>query len=357
MMEKHAYLLVTDLHDLGHTKNNRQNYHVEINAIKKKILETVLTYQQAGWKVFVIFLGDVFDRGYKDALFRAITANNYFVVLRQQCEVFSVVGNHELSFYNNNPFYTLITEIESEKVKAVTNKIWTPQGTLPLLRVVDRIEDGDLVIHFNHYGTPPGSAVAGKYNVGLFHQEVVCREILQEVERKSGNIFVRNPVDDFDNTDFFDGFDACFFGHLHKVYGTWVYRRSESDNPCDLVYLASLGRPAQDEVNDSFLERDIPALLVEDGKYCGYEHNVFQLLPRSESVREDVVALEQTTYRKTKELHQQIGLEFGDCNPMEGIRRRCITERQLTIFDEYAQYGTSQSCERVLREVKNKFGG
>lgn len=357
-MEKHAYLLITDLHDVGHLKMNRQDYASEINEIKRKILDLVLEYKDKGFVPTVIFMGDIFDRGYKHSVFKAVNDNNYFVVLRQQCEVFALMGNHEFSFYNDNPFYTLITEIESEKVKQRQNRVWTPQGALPLLRVVDNIVDGDLVIHFNHNETPISGAIQGKHNVALFHQEIICRDILQAAEKEfRASIFTKRTLRSFDNTDLFDGFDAAFFGHLHKVYGTWVYQKTENSNPCDLVYLASLGRPAQDEVNNNLLERTIPALLVEDGHYVGYENNLLTLRAREDSVKEEEVVIQQELYKRAKARHDQLSIDYGDYDIIDGIRHRCMSPVQRSIVDEILEYGSSAICERLLNETRRKFGG
>lgn len=93
-------------------------------------------------------------------------------------EIYSVIGNHELSYYSSNPFYTLVSDIESDKVQSILNRVWQPVGSAGVIKVVDSLEDGEVLFHFNHFGTTIAKPVVGKHNIGLFHQDIVNSEIL-----------------------------------------------------------------------------------------------------------------------------------------------------------------------------------
>lgn len=51
---------------------------------------------------------------------------------------------------------------------------------------------------------------------------------------------------------------------MHQVYGTWGYTNPKTGKSSVLCYLASLGRSNVTEVNDDFLERNVPAVLIDD---------------------------------------------------------------------------------------------
>lgn len=344
-MAKSAYLLVSDLHMHVKQKENRFNYAAEIDDVCKKIVDVGMKYKEAGYNVVMLLLGDVFDRSYND-VFGAVQGNNFFVLWSMLFgKIYACMGNHEFSFYKSNPFYTLVTDIESDKVRGKMNSVWTPRGVLPVIRVVDYLEDGDTSFYFNHYGTSISTGNLNKINIGLFHQDLACKQVLQDMRDKFGeNTFgVEAKLEDY---NFFDGYQYCFFGHNHKLYGTW-----RLDNGCYLSYLASLGRPNVTEVNDNALERDIPAILVEDGSFVRAENNKITLMSRKECVREDVVTKQQEVYEVRKEFVQAKTHFVGNQEPLENLRSYyCDNPYMLTILEGLLSGGVDE----IALELKNK---
>lgn len=220
-MANNAYLIISDLHDFYKNIENRINYVKEIDVVKQKILEIGIKYREAGWNVNAILLGDVFHRAYQSVDF-AILANNYWMLAKKLfTDIYCVLGNHETTYYASNPFYTLVNSIESEKVRKILNKVWQPRGLENIFRVVDTVVDGNVILHFNHYGTPISRAIPEKVNIGLYHQDIINSEIRDLMTTTySNDLYYCRPIN-FDNTDIFDGFAYNFFGHMHKVYGTW----------------------------------------------------------------------------------------------------------------------------------------
>lgn len=348
-MARNAYLLISDLHDSHKKKGNRYNYQDEIHFVKKKIIATAQDLKADGCCVYLVFMGDVFDTGYKE-IFSSAQANNFFIFLRSLCEgIYLLFGNHELTYYNGNPIYTLLKEIKSKKVRAIQNKMWKPHGFFQTIEVVDRIDDGDTVIHFNHYGTPVSKAVEGKVNVALYHQDIVCPEIVEDMQSRQRRKLYGLHSRDFDNSGIFEGIDYNFFGHMHSIYGEWDWESERTGHRSRLQYLASLGRPNYLEVNDDFLERDLPAVMVDNEKFSGIVHNRFSLPGYGQCIKDDVVALERQSYEMVKSRKQIRNYVPTSDNPIRNMRERCQNAEQQAIFDEMLETGTT-ALERNLKE-------
>lgn len=295
-MGRNAYLIVTDLHFSYKNLRNRYDYRAEVLDACKFIINLAADYKRKGYTITLLLLGDVFHRSYSD-VFNACTDNNFFYMWANTFgEIYSVIGNHELSYYSSNPFYTLVSDIESDKVQSILNRVWQPVGSAGVIKVVDSLEDGEVLFHFNHFGTTIAKPVVGKHNIGLFHQDIVNSEILNNSAEKLG-LPVHGVLTDIEGSGIFNGYDYAFLGHLHTVYGTF-----QTNAGTILCYLASIGRTNINEVNDNFLERNIPVVCVEDGKLTGMFDNKFSLMKRADCVHE----MEVLENREKADLRQNI---------------------------------------------------
>lgn len=102
-MKKDAYLLMTDLH-FAFRMNARKNYLKEMSDILNKIIHIKNTYEQNGYSVNLIVLGDLFNRGIADPT-EAMHALEFFkYIFSLFSKVYAVIGNHEFTYYKNNPF-------------------------------------------------------------------------------------------------------------------------------------------------------------------------------------------------------------------------------------------------------------
>lgn len=172
-MAKSAYLIVSDLHDFYKNLENRVDYVGEIEFVKEHILEVGLKYRNLGYEVNIILLGDVFHRAYQDVN-AAVISNNFWVISKKLFKhIYCVIGNHETSYYSNNPFYTLVSEIKSKKMQTVLNKVYTPRGLDNVFEVVDAVEDGDVVFHFNHYGCSISHDLLSKYTENKYLLQIL----------------------------------------------------------------------------------------------------------------------------------------------------------------------------------------
>ena len=103
-----------------------------------------------------------------------------------------------------------------------------------------------------------------------------------------------------------------------------------------LCYLASLGRSNVTEVNDDFLERNVPAVLIDDGHYSRVENNLFLLPDRQSSVREDIVKEQKAAYQVVKEQRELKNYSPMGDDPVNEIENVC-NGSLLLMFQDYCQ--------------------
>lgn len=318
-MAKNAYLIISDLHDHCRNLENRYDYPGEVNDVKSRIIDLGVQYKEKGYDVYAILLGDVFHRSYQNVV-SGILVNNYWYLANDLFKkIYSVLGNHETTYYSSNPFFTLINSIESTKIQMLHNKVWQPLGLTNIFNVVDEIVDGNVRFLFNHHGCPITMPDSSYYNIGLFHTDFV----LTEISKASEDIYHMNPYVvnhvSAKNNELLELYDVCFFAHHHKIYGKWEIT-TDKKHRCVVQHLASLGRPNVTEVNDNFLRRDIPVVLISDGELQQIDSNEFNLKSRDECVKEAIVELQQKNYERTVSLKLAKDYVPLDDNPMENIR-------------------------------------
>ena len=60
-----VFLVISDLHLSGQQKENRFSYDKELQHVLKQILFLIDKYKKQNAEIYLIFLGDLFDRSYK----------------------------------------------------------------------------------------------------------------------------------------------------------------------------------------------------------------------------------------------------------------------------------------------------
>lgn len=352
-MGKRVYLIIPDLH-LGNVKAaNRKNYRAEVEYVESELLKIAIKYRKQSYNVVALLLGDIFHNSYSDVTTALIDKDFLDLWQKKIGQLYTVVGNHELSYYKANPFYTAIRTIDSERLQRVMNKVWMPLGTSNTLNVVDRLDDGEVHFYFNHFGTGIQLPDEIGVNIGLFHQDVLDPEIKSATSHNGINLdYVK--ATSVEKSGILDGYQYCYFGHLHTVYGVW------KANETFLVYLGSLGRPNETEVRDDLLERNIPGVIIDDGTFVKIEDNFIQLMSREECIFEDVVTKMQQKSQDTKEITEARNyVPLGD-DPVKNILVRFAENPGIVglVNDlAYSEYDTRYvELERKMRKlgVRNK---
>ena len=315
-MEKSVYLIASDLHFSYKNLRSRKNYRDEMTDVKMQMIRTAADYKKQGYSVKLILLGDVFHNSYND-VFNACVDNNFFFLWNEAFgEIYSVLGNHELTYYSCNPFYTLVSCINSVKISNILNNVWTPLGAANIIQIVDKLEAGNVAFHFNHYGTPYDRDFPkeDKIHVGLFHQNLVSGEIVTCMEQQLGKQLYEKTVD-IEGFKMLNEYDYCFFGHMHSIYGTF-----RTDYGTTLCYLASLGRTNVTEVNDNFLHRKLPGIVIHDSKFVRIDDNEFMLKSREESVNDKNVKAVADDYKVQVERKKLKDIRLTRENPVDDVR-------------------------------------
>lgn len=353
---KNAYLVVSDLHLHYQNKENRYSYQQEVESNLEILEKKILQLGEEGYTVYLIFLGDIFDRGYVivDEALRAQSMMYKLSSLVQQ--IYVVVGNHEFTYSKNNPFWSLIKSIDSPRVQNRGGRSWVTKGQYNCFIIPDKLVDGDVEFIFNHHGCPTLEPDETKYTIGLFHQDVVFKSILEEAKAENRELFemaedkVMNlkNVTILDKTNPFVGYDLLFLAHMHLLYGKW----EDSDIDLTLWYLASLGRTNHREVQNSFLERTIPIVKVLDGHLETIDSYTFNLPSREECVKEDVVKIQQESYQIVKEKKEIRCYNGTSDDPISDLRMQFAGLPEGVILESLLTSDRDSYYESVVNRMK-----
>lgn len=325
-----VFLVVSDLHLSGQQKENRFSYDKELQHVFKQILFLIEKYRKQNAKVYIIFLGDLFDRSYKTPAKYGIDSSIFYFLKEKVDGMFVTIGNHELNFYINNPFWTCVNSIDSVKLNRILTKNTQPLGYINLFTVVDSLEVYDSIFHFNHFSCEDSIPISEKVNFGFYHKPFYSKELQKDAEmRQVPSIFLDSSAA---NIDTVLKYDYVFLGHMHWLYGIWKHEYTT------IYGLASLGRPHKDEVSDTFLERNIPAIIFKNERFTNIENNFFHVFSREQSVICEIDEKQKEAYsvKKTIQRAKQY-ISYSD-NPIENIKTFIASEpRLLALFEKLIQ--------------------
>ena len=266
---KSVYLIVTDLH-LDFSKSNRINYFGEILDAMTDIIDIAQRYQAKGYEVNQCLLGDVFDSG----MSRPSDAMQCLEIFRYYCSTFkqtyAVIGNHEITYARDNPFWFLVSEVQDDSLSDV-KKFIQPRGLVSTISVPSTLSIGDTTFYFNHYGTPAKEPNTSGTRIGLFHQNVGSNDICK----------MWGTFDNVEEASYIQGYHYCFFGHMHLAKGKFYLNDKHT---CIGEWLGSIGRTKVTEIIDDSLTVNIPGVVFYDNKFHGIEDNFITLKSFDECV-------------------------------------------------------------------------
>lgn len=290
---KNVYLLLTDLH-INFAKENRISYSSEILNAMQDVIEIADSYRKKiqGCSVILMLLGDIFDNSMSNSS-DALQANEIFRFFCSMFDtVYAVVGNHEITYARNNPFWFAVSEITDESLAGIARYI-QPRGMTAQVIVTDRLTDGSVTFYFNHYGTKPKSPETRGVNIGLFHQNIGSTSICK----------MWGEFEDIEKTDYALRYQYLFFGHMHLAKGKYAL----SDYPkCIAEWLGTVGRTKVEEIDDKSLDVNIPAVLVDDGVFISIEDNFITLPGYDACVDKLKLKATQATREKIRERQKGI---------------------------------------------------
>lgn len=289
-------------------------YHKPIITIPEmlednsNIMTDILTTLSKLVNPTVIFIGDIVHRGIQN------TEDSYFiqdffrsVFYFTGGKVFSVVGNHELSYRKNNPFWG-VAQVESDYINNIVKHKY--QVTQPLIAVLDDMVIGDMQYSFGHYGRTYGMGYFTpndvKYVTLLSHNSLLTPEIVSYMSDKGVDLkeeYIKTiNLRESGSIPKTTLLRYIYVGHMHKAHG--VFDVEEDINGLKLEftlhYLASLGRTNHTEYNDD-IERKLPIHVIRDGRFIEEKFHIITLPSRSESVDERVVLENKESYDRQKQ--------------------------------------------------------
>ena len=333
---KNAYHIVTDCHDTDKPKDNRVSYERECLYVKRELIKRVVETNKQGYNSYIIFLGDIYDKGYKDPT-KSMVAFDTMVYLNSICKgIYSVIGNHELTYKKDNPFWTLVSNLDPRMSNLPTSNLKI-NGVSGILKVTDRLEDGNVVFNFNHYGSGVLRALPDKVNIGLFHQNITGKPAVDSASLRGLDDFETKSIK-LEEHDVLMGYQYSFFGHFHKYYGKW-----QIDDGRYLYYLGSLGRPNYSEVSDSYLERTIPCVYVEDGNFAGVEDYKFNLMDEESCLKKIEIEKQVEKRKKRKELMTLVDLDACSVDVVDRVKEKFNNP----VFDHI--------IDSILNDVEDNF--
>ena len=328
--------VVQDLHIWNKNLTNRKNYIGEcllnFKAVENLVRDSRLENKQD--KIYVVFLGDIFHKGFGDDSLSFNLWTQKFQMLRAICNgIYLVVGNHEISFKEKNPFWSLINEIKSKKLSKYNVECF---GALPVANLQDYLDIGDFRLHFCHYGTEINNLLDNQNNILFSHDYWMTDNMFSSLEKLGGEQLQRKYLHYNKITDnsILKNFRACFFGHMHRFQSIFkVLWEDENESETILYHLGSLGLTNREEVKMTGNTRIIPEILLDsDIKIIEHKINIPSGI---ELLKHEVVKKQEVKYEETKErkLSKQEVVNTMGNDPINYIEQELKEQNELEKLD------------------------
>lgn len=301
-----AWFVLTDMH-FFHSLANRYDYFGENKAIVDRIGKMVLNYKDEGYKTHAIIGGDLAHRGSANDQLNDYAVQLIKYLLSFFDEKYLNMGNHEFSYFKNNPVFKFIKEIQDDRI---LKKYPHVRGTslVEEIKVVPSLEFKDFEIIFCPYGFFP---IRGDRETSLLimHDKLLSDSMHTKLGTLAkGYKVMRTVIPE-------DAFDYIFCGDQHMAYEQWYLGKTKVYN------LSTLGRTNVNEIDDSFRERIIPVILSENGNFKEVVDEPIVLHKRSAIVDESKLDVSREKYQGTKdrkEMRESLGISRTK-NPIEAL--------------------------------------
>lgn len=336
---------------------NRNGYPAEISGYLQEIIDHI---QALDGEKIVIFPGDIFHQGFTSVsgMTRAL---NFFVTLNKitQGNVYSVVGNHELTYVNNNPFWMMAEDYTS---RFTEQKSYAAYGIFrPGIKIKDELIIGKLKFIFGHYGRTDYKVIPGKEDLVLISHNSLIESTIEATMKDK---YKRDLPTEYMRVTRLTSSAAIpltsilkyvFVGHMHTMYSQFLVDDDSSGIHLKfrLRYLGSLGRTSIREIDNNDLVRTIPQFVVEnDGTYTYDPFNI-QLQTYEQVIDSAVTKENAEKAAKIKTLkHVAESNTFGE-TPEDCIRRELAnTPAYLSLFEEIFNHFTDNDIIELLKEAK-----
>lgn len=310
-------LVFSDMHMWDSNIRGRKNYVNECEHTLDEVfrigLETRRRYPKD--KVYAVLLGDFVHRSFK-SIDASIRLYSRMTEIRSLfADMFLVVGNHEITYSNDNPTWSLVKEIESVSAPVHGNYA---KGRLPLLRVLDYIDIEGVRLHFIHHGSTSNRYGSGK-NIAFMHDNYLCEPLINSMQVKH-NVDLKTEYTgfiDINDDSYVRFFNDIYVGHMHLAFGEYTLTFDDGHKSI-IHYMGSLGLTTKDEVRTGKSTRDIGLIHINEGDYKT-ETIVFNL-PEIEDVLDmESVKKNEEKYVEAKERKIIRQTDLNGEDPIERI--------------------------------------
>lgn len=326
--------VLTDMHLLYKEPNNRTNFTLTTLSY---LLNLKDIFDKNGID-YAIQAGDLHDRGEKvtDTTMRNIVEKTLVDLRETVKEFFIVMGNHELTYINNNLFFNY-TKIESNFLnKSLANKR-TLYPNMPIFRALDKISFGDVNIHFMHYD-PQGNYVIEDegFNICIFHDDIISFDSKQELyHHKLGHGI------SITDTNLMQNVDIAIFAHIHTPL--LPFRLNNSRNTLAITP----GSLCQRTTAETHSKVDIPVIcLNEEG--VTIEYIPFNLGNVKETLIDEIVE-QQKKVRKTTKALKEFTEVHSKAQDLEDLLMSLPNEQAVIIRDSISELNPKTLVEYFSR--------
>lgn len=353
--------IIPEPHIWDKSFKSRINYPDEILDYFDELIHTMSTYD--GEKI-IIFPGDVFHRSFT-------SVDNMTKVLNLFCElnkltdgnVYSVVGNHELSYPKCNPFWMLCEDSTNRftEFKGLPAYNSFAQG----IKVRDSLAIGNLLFVFGHYGlTDFKFELRDNQDCVLITHNTIIEDDIRAVITNKYNreLFLdfsagASKLRSSKTIPLTPQLKYVFIGHMHTAYSDFLVEESIEEVPMKfyLRYLGSMGRTSITEVNDNDLIRTIPCFAVGDNSYTYIPFEI-NLKPYSSVVKQQIVEENRSRYASQKALKFLKSTEAFGITPVDAIRRG-LSEypKCMSLFEEFVGNCLDADIIKLIGEADHGY--
>ena len=308
-------VIISDRHIWNKNIKTIPNYLQEIERINQEIYSCIRECENP----VAIHVGDL----YHQSIQSSDLAERYSVYpktmhIMTNKRNYSVVGNHEITYSRNNPFWNLASlnsDFILKKSHSVVDEISLTNTELLKLKkdspikIYDELRIGKTLFVFGHYSAlfTEELDLTDIDDVYVISHNAILEDEIAEALLENG---MQNNIQYLHAKNIFNSgvlpdtvkLRGVFVGHMHTAYGKF---NIEEDNKNFFIqYLGSLARTQVGEFTENNT-RILPILRIRDGKVQSIDYHEITLAARHLSIDKNLVEANREKREVTKK-HDEI---------------------------------------------------
>lgn len=242
--DKIALVFSPEPHTWDKSFKNRKDSKQEWKTYFLSLIDLCRKLVNAGLKPIVIFPGDFCHKNFTFYAEVLMLKNLLYELDTVTESIISCVGNHEISFPTNNPFWEL-ADLRTERLRERFSDLSLAFST-GIIKVADYVNINDSVgLVLNHYGDilPITEEFQDKFKIGIFHDHIWDPDFEHFFAKEPiGNKYIRyTSISNYN----LGNYDICFIGHIHSICGS-----INMNDQTRLIYMGTAQRTNVSEVEE-----------------------------------------------------------------------------------------------------------